>query len=293
MRIALITCSELPGWEIDDQPLHEALRRRGVEIVEPIWDDPTVDWSSFDAGLIRTTWDYTGKCEAFVAWAEATTAQTRLFNPAHVIRWNTHKGYLRDLSEQGVRIAPTVWLQRGQSVDIERLMAEQGWTRGFLKPMIGATAQDTLRFSCNEDGLAVAQTHLDRSLATSGFMVQPYLASVETTGELTALFFDGELSHTVQKIPVAGDYRVQDDFGAWDGPVEFSDDQLLCATNAVKTAEKVLGLEEPLLYARVDFLVDEQGRLCLNELELVEPSLFLRHHAGAGDILAEALIRRL
>ncbi|MBR59289.1 MAG: hypothetical protein CMH54_14895 [Myxococcales bacterium] len=293
MRIALITCSDLPGWEIDDQPLHVALRGRDVEIVEPIWDDPTVDWSSFDAGLIRTTWDYTGKYKAFVSWAESASTQTRLYNPAHVIRWNTHKGYLRELEEKGVRIAPTLWFSKGQSVDIEQSMAAKGWTRGFLKPMVGATAQGTLRFHCDTEGLTAAQQHLDRTLETADFMLQPYLTSVETTGELTALFFDGELSHTVQKIPVKGDYRVQDDFGAWDGPVTFSAEQVACARNAVKTAEEILGLEEPLLYARVDFLVDDAGRLCLNELELVEPSLFLRHDAKAGERLADALLRRL
>jgi len=49
----------------------------------------------------------------------------------------------------------------------------------------------------------------------------------------------------------------------------------------------------PLLYARVDFLRDDDGRLRLSELELVEPSLFFRHAPHAADMLADALLARV
>ena len=52
-------------------------------------------------------------------------------------------------------------------------------------------------------------------------------------------------------------------------------------------------VEAELLYARVDFLRDDQGRLRLNELELVEPSLFFRHGPHAAERLARGLLRAL
>ena len=70
MHIALATCSNLPDWEVDDAPFHQALARRGVTIPQVVWDDPEADWSQFDAVLIRTTWDYMEKHAAFVAWAK-------------------------------------------------------------------------------------------------------------------------------------------------------------------------------------------------------------------------------
>ena len=70
MHIALATCAEVPDWEVDDAPLHAALAARGATVHRPVWDDPTVDWAHFDACLIRTTWDYVPKIEAFLAWAE-------------------------------------------------------------------------------------------------------------------------------------------------------------------------------------------------------------------------------
>ncbi|MDP6933746.1 MAG: hypothetical protein QGG40_12560, partial [Myxococcota bacterium] len=111
----------------------------------------------------------------------------------------------------------------------------------------------------------------------------------------SAIFFDGELSHTVQKVPVPGDYRVQDDWGATDRPAPFTEDQVALARSIVGCAESILfpGAPRCLLYARVDFLVDDDGQEVLTELELVEPSLFFRHDSGAADRFAAAICRRV
>ena len=88
MDIALATCESVPAWEKDDLPLHAALRALGVVLHQPVWDDAKVDWSRFDAVLIRTTWDYTQNRDAFVAWAHQVGE--RLLNPPQVVAWNTH-----------------------------------------------------------------------------------------------------------------------------------------------------------------------------------------------------------
>ena len=118
-------------------------------------------------------------------------------------------------------------------------------------------------------------------------MLQPYVEQVERDGEWSAIFIDGDYSHGVRKVPVAGDYRVQDDFGATDMPATFTVDELALARSIVEA------VEADLLYARVDFLRDEHGDLRLTELELVEPSLFFRHAPEAAERLADGLLRRL
>jgi glutathione synthase/RimK-type ligase-like ATP-grasp enzyme len=279
MRLALATCSALPAWEIDDRVFHEALAARRVDVRQTVWDDRHVDWTIFDAVLIRTTWDYQEKRDAFVAWAEQLPVP--LYNPADVVRWNTHKSYLRDLEGRGVPIVPTEWLRRGTAPDIASLCQRRGWRRAFLKPCVGATARETLRFDAGDPA---AERHASRLLASEDLMLQPYLSRVEEDGELSAIFIDGELTHSVRKVPVPGDYRVQDDFGATDALVEFPDVAL-----ARRTLEAV---SRKLLYARTDFLIAEDG-LKLVELELVEPSLFFRHGRHAADRLADAVVRTL
>lgn len=288
MRIGLATQRDLQAWEVDDRPFHAELAARGVDVAHPIWNDPAVDWSSFDAVLVRTTWDYTDDQEAFAAWAERAGQATRLFNPAHVIRWNTHKGYLRELEAAGVPLAPTVWLPRGTTIDVAATLAERGWTRGFVKPMVGATARETLRFTA--DTAPLAQAFLERTLAVEDMILQPYLPAVEQAGERSVIFFGGRPSHGVRKVPVPGDYRVQDDFGAHDEPWHPDDDELALATRILHAAQDLVG---ELLYARVDLLEDDDGRLVVTELELVEPSLFFRHDPGAPARLADALLARL
>ncbi len=296
MRIVIASCRQLPAWEKDDVPLLAALQGLGAAVDTVAWDDAGVRFGDYDACLIRTTWDYWDDGEGgdrrdeFIAWAERIGGLTRLFNPAPIIRWNTHKRYLRELEAAGARLVPTLWLPRASVVDVAAVLRERGWSRGFIKPQVGACARGTLRFAADERGLAEAQAHLDQHLVREDMMLQPYLRRVETEGETSLIFFDGVFSHAVQKIPVPGDYRVQDDYGASDRPAQVSAEQIRAAKSLVAAAG---GEHQPLLYARVDMMRDEQGCWVLGELEAVEPSLFFRHDAAAAGRLASALLRRL
>lgn len=286
MNIALVTARSVPDWEVDDGLLHNALLRRGHSLQMPCWDDDRVDWQRFDAVLIRTPWDYTARWQAFVRWAERVGAVTRLFNAASVLAWNAHKSYLRDLEAHGVPVVPTIWLERGDDVDVRALCADVGWARAFIKPAVGLSAEGTLRFDVATGG-AAASAHVGTWLPRSELLVQPYLSSVEVVGERSMIVFGGARSHAVVKVPVAGDYRVQDDFGASDHAYEPNADELRLV-DAAMSALAALG-HDPL-YARVDWLLDDAGRPCLNELELIEPSLFFRH---GGRHAAQRLVAAL
>jgi len=287
MHLALASCTKLSEWEADDVPFRAALAERGVEIAQPAWDDPDVDWSDFDGVLIRTTWDYMERRDEYVAWARRVESVVPLFNPASIVEWNTHKSYLRDLEAAGVPIVPTIWLERGGEPELATLMEARNWSRGFIKPAIGATARETLRFEARDGDLDTARTHLERTLAVEDMLLQPYLPTVETEGEYSAIFIAGELTHAVRKIPVQGDYRVQDDFGAADEPWELTPDEVAIARRALDAAGS------DLLYARTDFLRGEDGGLLMTEFEAVEPSLFFRHSQRAAERLADEVIARV
>lgn len=290
MRLALVTQHNLQTWEVDDRPLHAALAARGVEVLHVPWDQAGFDWSSVDGALLRTTWDYQTDLPRFLAWTRAAAAQTQLFNPPEVVAWNSRKTYLRALGERGVPIAPSRWWSPGDSADLGPALRAAGWSRAFLKPVVGASASDTLRFVVDDAGVAAAAAHL--TAVNAPMIVQPYLSTVETDGEVSVIVVDGVPSHGVRKIPVPGDYRVQDDYGAIDVAIDVSDELMALAEAALAGARDILGLTEPLLYARADALLHD-GRLVLNELEIIEPSLFFRHAPRAADVLADALIARV
>jgi len=59
-----------------------------------------------------------------------------------------------------------------------------------------------------------------------------------------------------------------------------------------RTADGVDLVPDPLLYARVDLVTDDQGAPVLMELELVEPSLFTALGEGSLERFADAIAQR-
>ena len=292
MRIALASCRSLPAWEVDDRPLVAALLARGVGVETVPWDAP-VEWSGFAGVLLRTTWDYMRRAAEFLNWVGRAGAETVLLNPPAVVRWNLDKRYLAALERRGVALLPTAWLAPGEVLDVVDWLAGRGAASGFLKPVVGASAVGSLRFAATAEGLDCARRHLAETASPSGWILQPYLATVEALGEISAVFVDGEITHAVQKVPAPGDYRVQDDYGAKDFPVALGAERSALAHAALAAAQTELGLTEPLLYGRADFLQGTGGELYLTELELIEPSLFFRHAPEAAERLAQAFLARL
>jgi hypothetical protein len=94
----------------------------------------------------------------------------------------------------------------------------------------------------------------------------------------------GSFSHAVCKLPRAGDFRVQEEFGGTADRVDVGERLIHQAARAVAAAPG-----NPL-YARVDGVV-VGGEFVLTELELVEPSLFLGLDDAAPDRLAAWLGR--
>ena len=260
--------------------LKPALAAQGFSSALVAWDDPAVDWSSFRLCVIRATWDYHLRLPEFLAWAERIAAQMALWNPLDLVRWNTHKSYLRDLEAQGVAIVPTVWAPRGTNLDLAALMSDRGWTRAVIKPAISASAYATNLVT--SETIAEGQAHLDALLAERDMMIQPFLASVTTTGERSLVYFDGILSHTILRSPALGEDT--------DEKARLIPNDAEEATFADRVMQAVSG---ETLYARVDIARDDAGNLRLMELELVEPWLGLELAPDAAVRFAAAIARRM
>jgi hypothetical protein len=281
LDIALVTYSELPGLAADELLLVDALSRLGLKSGPIVWDDPSVDWARIGVCVIRSTWDYHHRLDEFLAWAERVAAVTSLWNPAEVVRWNARKTYLRDLAAKGVSIVSTVWLERGSHADLSGIMLAQGWESGVVKPVVSASAYGTVLVT--SESLGEGQAQLNKLLAERDVMVQPFMPSVETYGEHSLMFIDGQFTHSVRRVPAVGkDQSGQGKARRVEPP-----------RNAIDFAASVLeAVDYPTLYARVDLVRDEEGELCLMELELIEPSLFLEQAPQVVERLAEAIAAR-
>jgi hypothetical protein len=285
MKLAIITCQKLPQGVKEDLSLYEALSKLNIDSELCIWNEEK-NWSQYDACLLRSVWDYHDHLNEFNGWLTQTNLQTKIFNSIETIKWNQNKYYLKDLQEFGITVAPTLWLNAKHSFDIESYCHKNTTETFFLKPVVGADSSGTLRFANDSDGITEAKNHLARWLPQIDMMLQPYLKSVETHGETSTIYINGQFTHAVRKIPVNGDYRVQDTYGAQDVIHQPNAAELSLSKAALDFIKDQFGTP---LYARFDFLQDTHGNVYLNEAELIEPSLFFHHCPKAAQQLALSL----
>jgi hypothetical protein len=272
--IALVTCRQLPDLDPDDRLLRDAL---GDAAAVAIWDDPAVDWDAFDVVLLRNPWDYIVRRDAFLAWAERIGP--RLRNPPEVVRWNTDKRYLGELTGAGLPVVPTSVVTVGDPLVAPPLV---------VKPAVGAGSIDAARHADHESAAA----HVAR-LQAAGHVVlaQPYIAAVEEAGETALIYLDGAYSHAIRKGPLLGPGTERDASGLFASedisPREPSPAERAAGERIMAWVAERFG---PLLYARVDLLPGDEPALL--ELELTEPSLFLAHAPGSAERLARAVLER-
>lgn len=282
-RLALVTAVAARHLDTDLPLLTAALDAHPIDVDIVAWDDDTVDWSTFDAAVVRSTWDYHRRLDDFVAWIRATATLTRLWNPAEVMISNLDKRYLLDVADHGIPIVPSEFLDSAAAVDAA---AERGVFDGdvVVKPTVGAGANGARRFVMRADEARDHATSLITGRVAA--MVQPYVADVDEREETGIVTLGGRISHSFAKGPILST------------DPEWSDGLYVTERIGPRTpteaeidlAERVLGILSATAYARIDLLPGDDGPL-VSEIELVEPSLFLHVADGAAVTAAAALAR--
>jgi len=265
----------------EDRLLADALRGHGLTAARVDWANPDVDWSSFRAAVVRTTWDYFHRFDEFMAWLARVEWQTQLINRPSIIRWNIDKHYLADLEMKGIPTVPCTFIERGSAATLTELIEASGWDEAIIKPCVSGAARHTYRVN---RGNAAKHDPIVRELLTNeSLILQPFMHDILERGEDTLMVLNGRYTHAVRKVVKAGDFRVQDDFGGKVGPHEPTAEQM-------ELAERAMAVCDPSpVYGRVDMVRDNEGHLAVMELELIEPELWLRTHPAAALSLAEAI----
>jgi glutathione synthase/RimK-type ligase-like ATP-grasp enzyme len=278
-RVAIVTCQ---GADDPDNPrLFAALDELPLSADLVIWEDDAVRWEDYDLVVLRSTWDYPAHRSEFLEWARNVP---RLQNPLAVISYNSDKHYLADVEAHGLAIIPSRFYAVG-----ERPNFDVGPLVDFVvKPCVGAGSLHVERYRAHEQDLAMR--HVQR-LHDEGrdVLVQPYIHSVDTLGELGLIFIDGAYSHAMKKGAMLNVAQTERDF-------LFRREQMssaLAEADAILFATEVLEVMgfSDLLYARVDLVATIRGWLVM-ELELVEPSLYLTFDDHAAGKLASAIAAR-
>lgn len=294
-RVAVLRLEKMPSfvtWEVpnfadvwaEDRLVIAAFQAEGIEAESVAWSDPDVDWNEFDAAVLRSTFDYLDARERFLGvLAAIERSRCRLFNPLEVVRWNIDKRYLLELEARGIPIVPTRLVSSTSPEELAEWIRETGATEAVLKPVVGLGGSDARRVRI--DGLAEAVAELRLTAPESEHLCQPFLSSIVEEGEWSHVILGGRPSHVLLKKPAAGDYRVQ---GMYGGTIVVADP----SGDDVRQVNDILArLDLDVPYLRLD-LVRAAGRLCVMEVELIEPILSFDLVPGALPRFVRAIRER-
>lgn len=280
MSIALVTCQNLSEPDLDEALLCEAIRARDVPVSVVAWNAAPAPPAPEDHALwvLRSTWDYHHHLESFFAFAARTASRSRLVNPLHLLRWNAHKTYLRDLKMRGVPVVRTAFIPRGSAASLLDVKRDYAFDDVVIKPAVSGGSFKTRRFRPEE--AEEGHEFLRELAADRDVLVQGYAPDVEVSGERAVVFIDGELTHSVRKAP-----RLSGDDESVSSALPISTDERALAEMVLRP------MWTRLLYARVDMVRDEGGNPMVMEVEIIEPSLFLLQHPPALKRFADAIAR--
>ena len=276
MRSAiLVPAPDFPEkWDWAYEVEAGVLVRAGFSVEARPWNDPG-DLAGFDLVMPLVAWGYHLDPPRWHALLDRLEReQGHVLNPVPLLRWNSDKRYLAELSAKGIATIPTRLVESLNERTLGDARARLGGEL-VIKPPVSAGADGTHRL---RPGDPIPQEALGRAM-----MVQPFLRSIADEGEYSIMLFGGRFSHAIVKRPRAGDYRVQPHLGGTEVACEPPEGSVGLARAALAAAPAEAA------YARVDIIRDNDGNLAIIELELIEPSLWLQHAPDGGASFVSAL----
>lgn len=297
-KIAFLACpATLPGsptrrpdaFEHDLQvgALRDGLaglaKASGTEVTEIDWRAPLAELATFDLAWLGTPWDYTEAKDEFLdRLAELEAAGVFVCNPVEVVRWNADKLYLRELATRGAVTIPTLWPESAGPDDVLAAFDHFGTNRVVVKRRVGAGA-------IGQDSFTRANPPPAGWRIDQPAMIQPFLPAIQREGELSFIFVEGAFSHALLKQATGGDYRIQSLYGG----TETALDPAPADRAAAEAVMALLPFSQPPLYARIDMVRLDDGRLAVIEAELIEPYLYPLQGPNFGAMLAAAMLTRV
>jgi glutathione synthase/RimK-type ligase-like ATP-grasp enzyme len=231
--------------------------------------------------VVRSSWDYHEAVDAYRAWLDRLEPD-RAFNAPDLIRWNLSKAHVLDLGARGAPVPRSRLVPAGPEA-VARALVTLGVDEAVLKPAIGASGFGVERVRRGDEAAALARARARKAM--DEVLVQEFVAGIEH-GELSGVFFDGVFSHGLRRVPAAGEFRINTQYG---GRMEAA---TLPHTIVQQMTAVLALLPAPALYARVDGVMTD-ARFTVMEVEVNEPGLGMDLVPGSADRFADALLARL
>ena len=198
-KVTLVTCKSMPNLFKGEEGLLDELAARGCDPQIKVWNDPDVDWSEAGMVVVRSVSDYASDRPAFLEW---TKKLRRVQNSADVLNWNTDKHYLKELAALGMPTIPTNWLEPEQNLSKHQIHTRfPAFGEFVVKPAVSSGVRDIGRYTTVDTRQRQAAMRQVQGLLGEGrsVMIQRYVEEIDLHGEISLVFFNGLVSHAVEK----------------------------------------------------------------------------------------------
>lgn len=223
--------------------------------------------------LPLAVWDYSLEYANFLHFLnELERAKISILNPSEILKMNADKSYLKILEEANLPIIDSIIFKQNEDFNFSQIPFQ----KAVIKPLVGQSGYK-VRF--------LEQKMPTKEEFPHGALIQPFIESVEELGEFCFIFFGGKFNYAIHR-KTQKDWRANSNYGVKIAPLKNPSkahiDLALKALKALKSSN--------LLYARVDLLPQKNGKALINEVELIEPSLYFDFHENALEQFIKNLL---
>lgn len=270
-RIAIVSCDKWVGKVREDELLKFELNKLFVDVDIISWQDESIDYSKYDAIVIRSLWGYQDYIKEFMGYLDKLKKdKVKVFNSVEILKDNLNKyEQFKILDNYEIPHIQTFFLKKDELNEVAKINKE--YQDLVVKPIISGSGNNTFIISdtIEKNNIKVDEVRkkFDEVLndVNNYLMVQPFVKEIDD-GEVSVVLIDNKISHMVVR-----NTSVFNDKGSISvvGLDTMDDKMIAIVDKCTKISEY-----KDALYMRVD-LVKIGDDYKVMELELVEPQLFL------------------
>ncbi len=277
MRVAILVSEKYNGENttIDDDILKKNFEINNIKADIIAWENNKIYYKKYNCAIVRSCWGYDEKPLEFLYKMKEISNHCKLFNSYETILKNHNKEYLLNLEKEGVNIVPTILSKDSKNIDVP-----EDWEDVIIKPSISASSKNTFKLRRDEEEKIESKVNKILGLNKTP-IIQKYINTVETRGETSVVVIGGKICYTVKKLPRDYTFQNQKFF-----KTELEIDEKNFVLDIINR-QKVKHL-----YMRVDFLRDENNKLMLMEIELIEPGLYISKDPKIAGCIVEEIKRQ-
>ena len=137
---------------------------------------------------MRSCWDYHLRGDEFTAWLRRAAHEVPVLNAAETVLWTHNKFYLRQVHDQGIEIAPTIFAAGAAALAAAERSQIESWPKVVVKPAVSTWHT---RPGCWESATFPSSLNWRSRMGGAPFLIQQFIPEIQTNGEISFIYIDG------------------------------------------------------------------------------------------------------